>query len=98
MYRVCLLLRIGTSFAFSYNYLVKLFASFSPSPLQHAQGENTTFGIDGNTGAITDMKALGVRFKHGEYNDEGCFMNIHAFLRILVLTTSGSLGSRLCQL
>eukprot|EP00850_Spirogloea_muscicola_P003869 SM000016S01857 [mRNA] locus=s16:256005:260745:- [translate_table: standard] len=27
---------------------------------KHANGENTTIGIDGNTGAITDMKELGV--------------------------------------
>lgn len=29
-------------------------------PLQHANGENQNFGIDGNTGEITDMRELGV--------------------------------------
>lgn len=28
--------------------------------LQHANAENPMFGIDGNTGEITDMKELGV--------------------------------------
>jgi T-complex protein 1 subunit gamma len=28
--------------------------------MQHANGANTTFGINGNTGEIVDMKELGV--------------------------------------